>query len=244
MEHRNNKFMKEKPKNWYAIRCLLSHPERIRDTEKNLFEERVTLWNTDSEREAYELAEEEAQQYAKEDYKNMIFIKAVDSFHLFDEELYSGVEVWRVMKCSNLDAETYINTFMDTKRDRKGIFNPNESNTIKINDELMKEQPENWYAIRCLFSHLVKVTDIDKNLFEERVTLWNTETLKEAHELAEKEARQYAEEDHKKMIFVEVVDSFHLFDEELYSGVEVWGGMRGTNLDEKTYIHTFMSINK
>lgn len=101
---------------WYAVRCLFSHPTRTKDGDGTLYEERITLWKCDAWQEAYLKAEKEAKEYAEEE--NCIFIKATDSFHLFDRELKEGTESWSTMRGSFLDSETYENTFCSTSRDR------------------------------------------------------------------------------------------------------------------------------
>ncbi|MGZ0707299.1 DUF4288 domain-containing protein [Coraliomargarita sp. W4R53] len=101
---------------WFAVRCLFSHPKGEKDGDGTLYEERITLWKCDEWQDAYIKAEQEAKEYEKE--SNCIFIRATDSFHLFDEELKEGTEVWSTMRGSFLNADTYENTFCVTSRDR------------------------------------------------------------------------------------------------------------------------------
>ena len=96
---------------------------------------------------------------------------------------------------------------------------------------------EPWYTVKCLFYHPTRRSAGDDFLYEERVTLWRAESFQEAHGLAEEEARQYAEE--AKCVFVKSTDSFHLFDQEVGSGVEVYSAMRGSNLRPDYYEKTF-----
>ena len=101
---------------WYSVKCLFHHPTRKVDGEDFLYEERVTLWKAGSFREAHNLAEEEARQYAKE--ANCVFVASTDSFHLFDDKLSAGVEVYSTMRGSNLKPGVYRKTFCVTDRDR------------------------------------------------------------------------------------------------------------------------------
>ena len=39
------KRMNDADQPWFAVRCLLTHPSRVRDGDGNLYEERITLWN-------------------------------------------------------------------------------------------------------------------------------------------------------------------------------------------------------
>ncbi|WP_269539483.1 DUF4288 domain-containing protein [Cerasicoccus fimbriatus] len=105
---------------WYAVRCLFSHPTRARKGE-TLFEERITLWKCASENEAYLKAETEAAKYATE--ANCIFIRATDAFHLFDELVSEGSEVWSTMRGSRFNAEQYEDTFISTSADRQHTIN-------------------------------------------------------------------------------------------------------------------------
>lgn len=96
---------------------------------------------------------------------------------------------------------------------------------------------EPWYSVKCLFHHPARKVEGEDFLYEERITLWKAESFEEAHRLAEEEARQYATESH--CVFVASTDSFHLFDEEIAQGVEVYSTMRGSNMSPATYRKTF-----
>jgi len=109
---------------WFSVRCLFSHPTRAKESDVNLYEERITLWRCGSCDEAYKLARVEAETYAKE--SDSILIDTTDAFHLFDEECGHGSEVWSNMRGSHLDAKTYTNTFCTTDKDRMHDHNPTE----------------------------------------------------------------------------------------------------------------------
>jgi hypothetical protein len=96
---------------------------------------------------------------------------------------------------------------------------------------------EPWYSVKCLFHHPGRKAKEEDFLFEERVTLWKANSFEEAHQLAEAEARQYANE--AKCVFVASTDSFHLFAEELMNGTEVYSTMRGSNMQPSVYRKTF-----
>ncbi|MBI5381955.1 MAG: DUF4288 domain-containing protein [Opitutae bacterium] len=101
---------------WYAVKCLFHHPTRKAEDEDFLYEERITLWKAPSFVEAHRMADEEASLYAKE--AKCVFVKSTDSFHLFDQEVGSGIEVYSTMRGSNLRPEYYEKTFCITARDR------------------------------------------------------------------------------------------------------------------------------
>jgi hypothetical protein len=107
--------MRSKSEPWFTVCCLFSHPTRANDGDGHLYEERVTLWRSESWDEAYRLARIEALRYAEE--ADAIFIDTTDACNLFDPECGHGTEVWSVMRGSHFDARTYTNTFCTTQRD-------------------------------------------------------------------------------------------------------------------------------
>jgi hypothetical protein len=109
---------------WVAVKCLFSHPNRVKDSEQNLYEERVTLWQAGSFDEAFRLAEAEAKKYAASD--DCIFVRTTDAFHLFDQEVGHSSEIWSTMRGSGMDAETYASTFCCTSRDRVTFTRDND----------------------------------------------------------------------------------------------------------------------
>jgi hypothetical protein len=101
---------------WFTVRCLFSHPGRVKDGDGNLYEERVTLWKCGSWDEAFRLARLEAETYAREG--GAVLIDTTDAFHQFDTVCGHGTEVWSVMRGSHLNPQTYASTFCTTERDR------------------------------------------------------------------------------------------------------------------------------
>lgn len=101
---------------WYAVKCVFSHPTRVKEEGATLFEERITLWRANSCEEAFEKAKHEAELYAHEE--GCVLIKATDAFHLFDGTIDEGAEVWSTMRESNLKPEYYLKTFCITEGDR------------------------------------------------------------------------------------------------------------------------------
>ena len=86
-------------------------------TKKNLYEERITLWCAKDIDEAIEFAEEEAKSYAK-DIESQ-YLGLAQAYHLFDETKLSGIEVFSLVRDSDLEAEDYLNTFFDTGDERQ-----------------------------------------------------------------------------------------------------------------------------
>ncbi len=103
-------------------------------------------------------------------------------------------------------------------------------------------EAEPWFSVRCLFSHSSQADPDDGNLYEERITLWKSETWDEAYRLAKEEALKYARESGAE--FIEATDSFHLFGKDQESGAEVWSLMRGSQLDPENYRDSFLCTNR
>ena len=97
---------------WFAAKCLFSHPSRADNSERFLYEERTTLWRANSFAEAFALAEAEAVEYARD--STCVFVRATDSFHLFDESIGHGSEIWSLMRGSGMEPELYAETFCAT----------------------------------------------------------------------------------------------------------------------------------
>ena len=95
---------------------MFSHPDRAKDIDGTLFEERITLWKSDSFEGAMSKAEEEGKVYAVE--ANCEFLSVSDSFHIFDEEIKEGSELWATMRGSKLSLDLYRGTFCCTPLDR------------------------------------------------------------------------------------------------------------------------------
>lgn len=107
-------------KEWYSVSCLFHHPTRKELGENYLYEERITLWEAHSLKEAYVKASDEATQYAQE--ANAVFVQPLSSFRLFDESIVNGTEVYSLMRGSNFEPKFYRDTFCITDRDRLTIF--------------------------------------------------------------------------------------------------------------------------
>ena len=104
---------------WFAVKCLFSHPSRADDSERFLYEERTTLWRAASFREAFALAEAEAADYARDSH--CTFVRATDSYHLFAESVGHGSQIWSRMRGSGMEPEVYAETFCSTPRDHAGV---------------------------------------------------------------------------------------------------------------------------
>jgi hypothetical protein len=77
------------------------------------------LWQAESIDHAIELAEAETEAYAAD---GDAFLHILQAYALYDEIPASGVEVFSLLRESNLEPQAYVDAFFDTgaERSRKG----------------------------------------------------------------------------------------------------------------------------
>lgn len=109
--------------NSYSVRCIFHWEPRQDQKAKHLYEERITLWLAESIGHAIELAEQEAEAYASED---MEFLGYSQAYALFESAPIHGIEVFSLLRESELDPEKYIDTFFDTGREHEGECEPSQ----------------------------------------------------------------------------------------------------------------------
>lgn len=95
----------------YSTRCLFEWAPRDGQKKAHLYEERITLWQAESADDAIEMAEREAQTYASE---NSTYLGVCQSYWLVDPLAGSGVEVFSLLRESDLEPSEYIDTFFET----------------------------------------------------------------------------------------------------------------------------------
>ena len=105
----------------YSVRCIFRWEPRQDQKAKHLYEERITLWQAQSIDHAIELAEEEAGDYASE---NMEFLGYSQAYALFESVPANGIEIFSLLRESDLDSEIYIDTFFDTGSEYAGKYEP------------------------------------------------------------------------------------------------------------------------
>jgi len=100
---------------WYTVRCLFG-AERDKGF---VYEERMTLWCTDSFDNAIILAETEAATYAaahKVDYLDLAQVC------LLPGHPTSGAEVFSLVRDSELGNDEYLDSFFDTGTERQSSW--------------------------------------------------------------------------------------------------------------------------
>lgn len=99
---------------WFSARTVFEHDQ----PGDGLFEERIVLLRAADFEEAHTRAEEEATRYARE--ASCSWTGYVSLFELPDETLADSVEVFSLMRDSELPADEYVEQFFDTGNERQG----------------------------------------------------------------------------------------------------------------------------
>lgn len=95
----------------FSVRCIFKWAFRADQTLKNLYEERITLWKAENFEHAIQLAEEEALEYADDSCE---FLGLSQAYAMYDEAVESGIEVFSLLRESDLEAEQYLDAFFDS----------------------------------------------------------------------------------------------------------------------------------
>jgi hypothetical protein len=110
---------------WYAARCIFHH--RARGTIPACFEERIILLRATGAAEAIRRAEEEAREYAAS-LEAVEYVDAMDMFHLYEQLVGDGTEVFALLRVSDLDARAYVSQFSHTGSERWRPFDGADEN--------------------------------------------------------------------------------------------------------------------
>lgn len=102
----------------YGIRCVFELPTESINTKKFLYEERVTVWRATDIDEAIDMAAEEACAYCS-DKKGSRFTGFSQAFWMFDPINLNGVEVFSLLRESDLEQEDYLDHFFSTGDERQ-----------------------------------------------------------------------------------------------------------------------------
>jgi hypothetical protein len=101
---------------WYGAKCIFLHTG-IESCPGQVYEERVVLVRAGSFDEAISRAEAMAEEYAK-DNGGCSYTGFIDVFHVYDEDIGDGAEVYSLMRESDLSKDEYLNRFYDTGTER------------------------------------------------------------------------------------------------------------------------------
>jgi hypothetical protein len=110
------KVTDEPSSGWYAVRCVFAF-ERVSEDAARTYEERVTLWRASSHDAAIERAEAEARDYA-DVLAPAEYVGLAQSYELPDAPA-DGVEVFSLLRDSDLTLSDYLDAFFDTGTERQ-----------------------------------------------------------------------------------------------------------------------------
>lgn len=102
----------------FSVRCLFRWEPKPGRKAQHLYEERITLWQAEDIDAAIQLAEEEARTYAEEN--GVEYLEYWQAYTLFSEVEAHGVEVFSLLRESDLEPEEYLDAFFDTGLERQG----------------------------------------------------------------------------------------------------------------------------
>ena len=101
----------------YSVKCHFEWSPTKTKTLAHLYEERITLWQADSIDDAIEAAEREALRYSEQN--GFTFIKLSQAFWMFSHLEGDGVELFSLLRESDLDPAAYLDFFHDTGFERE-----------------------------------------------------------------------------------------------------------------------------
>jgi hypothetical protein len=106
---------------WYAARCIFRH--RAGHVRPSTYEERIILLRAHDFDHAVRRAEEEARGYAGS-LEGVEYLECLDIYHLFEDAIGDGTEVFSLMRDSELGPKEYISRFFQTGSERSRPVGP------------------------------------------------------------------------------------------------------------------------
>jgi len=100
----------------YSTRTVIQFDD-LATKAKYVYEERITLWRAKSINEAIRKSEAEVKRYAKE--SGGTYLKFIQAYWLYDEVDADGLEVFSLMRESDLTSKQYIDMHFDTGTEKQ-----------------------------------------------------------------------------------------------------------------------------
>jgi len=97
---------------------------------------------------------------------------------------------------------------------------------------------QSWYGIRSIFRSDRTEDGKPCRTFEERVVLFRAATFEEALAKGEAEAKRYAADWPHPRILDHII-AFHIHDDELREGDEVWSCIRRLDMPDEEFLRRF-----
>lgn len=102
----------------FAVRCIFEAPVESINTKKFLYEERITLWRALDIDQAIDRAQDEAKQYCRNN-PGFRFSGLSQAFWMFQPVEGDGVEVFSLLRESDLQMDEYLDRFFSTGDERQ-----------------------------------------------------------------------------------------------------------------------------
>ena len=94
-----------------------------------------------------------------------------------------------------------------------------------------------WYSAKCIFEHDGLAQGAEETVYEERVVLLRANSIDEALDLGEAEAREYADSiGNDSICYVGFISAFRANETEITDRMEVYAMMRQTELSREAFI--------
>jgi hypothetical protein len=101
----------------FSVRCIFKWFPRDDQELKYLYEERITLWQAKNLEQAIEFAENEALEYSDESCE---FLGLSQGYAMFELTQENGIEVYSLLRESNLEPDLYLKSFFNSGSERQG----------------------------------------------------------------------------------------------------------------------------
>lgn len=103
----------------FSVRCIFRWQSRPDQVRKHIYEERITLWKANDIDEAIALAEREAQTYASDSGEE--YLEFSQAYALVEEPETNGIEVFSLLRESDLEPSQYLDAFFATGSERERV---------------------------------------------------------------------------------------------------------------------------
>ena len=104
--------------NSYGVRCIFKLPKEDINNKKYVYEERITIWQATTIDDALDLAVTEAKEYSSR-INGSEFTGLSQAFFMFKPVEKNGVEVFSLLRESDLETDDYLDTFFSTGNERQ-----------------------------------------------------------------------------------------------------------------------------
>jgi hypothetical protein len=101
----------------FSTRTIIRWDSEAPEKKKYIYEERITLWKAKDEDAALKKSEKEAIRYAKESGNK--YLGYIQLYWLFTDIPVDGVEVFSLLRESDLSPKNYIDTHFDTGNEKQ-----------------------------------------------------------------------------------------------------------------------------